>query len=202
MDEEKWLPVVGYEGLYEVSSHGNVKSLERYVKKTSRYGEIFECPIRQRILKNKIGVKRGSQYPLVVLCKNSKCKTIRVHILVCEAFIGKRPQGFDICHKDGVKTNNNIENLRYDSRSNNQQDRKLNNTYQYGNKNPNSKLTVEQVQEIYVLLNNTNTTYREISEKYNVNTVNIFYINIGRTWRLDSLQYPIRNINKRERILQ
>ncbi len=190
MNEEKWLPVVGFEGLYEVSSHGRVKSLERYVR--IRNGERI---VRERILKNTF-IKTG--YFCVVLTKNNKRKGRTVHSLVCEAFIGERTIGYECCHRDGVKTNNNLDNLRYDSKSNNKQDMKLNGTWQNGEKVGTHKLTEKEVQEIYLLLKNTNTTYREISKIYKLHESTIYYINTGKSWHLDSISYPI---SKRSKLL-
>ncbi len=186
---EIWLSVVGYEGLYEVSNTGKVKSLERYVG--AKCGS--KKTIREKILKHGINTYG---YFHVGLYKNGKMKTKKVHNLLCEAFIGERPKGFDICHRDGVKTNNNLENLRYDSRSNNIQDMKLNNTWP-SRENHAHKLTEQEVQKIYLLLRNSNMNYREIGKKYNVHYNTIHNINKGLTWHLDYIQYPIRKINKR-----
>lgn len=91
--KEIWKDVVGYEGLYQVSNLGRVKSL--------KHG-------KERILRD---AQNSNGYPGVVLCIASKGKTKMVHRLVAEAFLGK--SDLDVNHKDGKPSNNNIENLEY-----------------------------------------------------------------------------------------
>ena len=101
---EEWRPVVGYEGLYEVSNMGNVKSL--------KYG-------KERILK---AGKNSADYLQVHLCKDGKAKMYTVHKLVATAFC-ENPEGYTVVnHIDEDKTNNNADNLEWCSRS-------YNNTY-------------------------------------------------------------------------
>lgn len=102
---ERWRPVAGFEGAYEVSSHGRVKSLPRTTTKGG-----FLTP--------KIARKRGG-YPVVGLVMNGKQSTRSIHSLVAEAFIGERLPGFDIRHIDGNPLNARVENLAYGSRSEN-----------------------------------------------------------------------------------
>jgi len=94
--EEIWKPVVGYEGLYEISNLGKVKSL--------KYG-------KERILKsskNKVG------YLMVSLFKDGKHKIYKVHRLVASAFIPNNDLfKTEVNHKDENKENNNIENLEW-----------------------------------------------------------------------------------------
>lgn len=113
-EKEKWLPVPNYEGIYEVSSLGRVKSLARTVKHGN--GGYKEVP--DRILK---AHPDGKGYLGVDLHKGSKAsrKRFRVHSLVAQVFIGSRPEGLDVCHNDGDKHNNWVENLRYDTRKEN-----------------------------------------------------------------------------------
>ena len=105
---ELWLPVVGYEGLYEVSNCGRVRSLAREVN--SRYpGRLRIIPGRVRLLtKNRFG------YLIVSLTeKTGRKRHPMVATLVATAFIGPRPPGLQIDHKDGDKQNNGVWNLHY-----------------------------------------------------------------------------------------
>lgn len=122
-EDEKWLPVVGYEGLYEVSSHGRVRSLDRVVRGRSD----SQRHIRGRILRT-VSSKTG--HLTLALCGSTKL----VHALVAEAFIGPRPTGLDICHGNGVPTDNRPENLRYGTRSENQFDRVTHGNHYQANK--------------------------------------------------------------------
>lgn len=92
--EEKWLPVVGYEGLYEVSNIGNVRSLFRYKK----------------VLKP---TKTTNGYYYVQLFKNKIGTNHYLHRLVAMAFIPHEDDKPFVNHKDEVKTNNNTENLEW-----------------------------------------------------------------------------------------
>lgn len=103
---EIWLPVRGYEGLYEVSDKGRVRSLDRKVI----YSTGREVLHRGRILKDTAG-KAG--YPQVVLTKDKEKKNYSVHRLVAEAFIPNPENKEQVNHIDRNKENNNISNLEW-----------------------------------------------------------------------------------------
>ena len=116
--DEHWLPIPGYEGLYEVSDQGRVKSLDRMRPFQDGYR-----PIRGRVLKPwqpKAGSRLG--YWSVLLSRDGAVKHRAIHSLVAEAFIGPRPEGMHVCHDDGDLHNNRVENLRYDTPSENSRD--------------------------------------------------------------------------------
>jgi hypothetical protein len=116
MEQERWLPVVGFEGLYEVSSLGLVRSLPRVVP--HRTGGRLALP--GRIL---TGSRRATRmYPMVNLWRDNRQHARYVHALVLEAFVGPRPHGCDACHFDGCVTNNRADNLRWDTRKANMAD--------------------------------------------------------------------------------
>lgn len=99
MKKEFWKPILNYEGLYEVSNFGRVKSF--------RFG-------KERILKP--GINKGG-YFFVVLYKNGKKKNHLVHRLVAEAFLPNPDNLPEVNHKDENPQNNNIENLEWCSHS-------------------------------------------------------------------------------------
>lgn len=104
--EEIWKDIKGYEGLYQVSNLGRVKSLKRIV--FSKLGK--QQTIYERILKNKVH-KNG--YLEVNLNSNGIPKTTKVHRLVAEAFIPNNNNYKEINHKDENKSNNIVENLEW-----------------------------------------------------------------------------------------
>lgn len=98
---EQWLPIAGYEGIYEVSSFGRVRSLDRK--------DAIGRPRHGRFLSP--GMSNG--YLFVQLSKDKGHQVFRVHSLVAAAFLGERPKGYTVNHIDGAKTNNRFENLEY-----------------------------------------------------------------------------------------
>ena len=111
--KEEWLDVVGYEGLYEVSNIGRVRSCDRVVKSAPKVGSRIAKGQDRSLALN------GYGYLAVSLWKDGKRLTNRVHTLVAKAFLGDCPNSYDVNHKDGVKTNNCVANLEYCSRSEN-----------------------------------------------------------------------------------
>jgi hypothetical protein len=119
---ERWLPVVGFETHYEISSEGRVRSIPRLVPGGTK----------GRVLKQRMG--SGSlRHPYVTLSRNGKPTTKRIHHMVAEAFIGPRPSGLDVLHWDDVPTNNRLSNLRYGDPSENAYDCIRNGNNHYSN---------------------------------------------------------------------
>ena len=103
--EEIWRDIKGFEGYYQVSNTGNVKSLERTVRNGRGYKIIPE-----KILE---GYDNGNGYLYVKLCKEGKRKQYRINRLVAMAFIPNPNNLPEVNHKDKIRTNNNIENLEW-----------------------------------------------------------------------------------------
>ena len=115
--EAVWRDIVGSEGVYEVSSHGRVRSIPRVVHRPGG----SDLPVQGRILSLN-GNSRG--YLRAELWRNNRRKRHFVHRLVAVTFIGDDPgDGLDVCHNDGNHLNNQVSNLRWDTRSANMKDR-------------------------------------------------------------------------------
>lgn len=102
---ETWKDIIGFEGLYQASNAGRVKSLERVVS----------CGKGNRIIKEAIKKpgKNSSGYPVINLFKNSKCYPHTVHSLIARYFI-PNPSNFpEVNHKNGIKSDNDINNLEW-----------------------------------------------------------------------------------------
>jgi len=111
----KWLPVIGYEGFYEVSDQGGVRSIDRIIQDSLG---------RQRQLFGKIlAVTISSKgYGQVNLSKEGRIEVLRVHRLVALAFFGYPPLGAEVCHNDGNFLDNSAGNLRWGTHSDNMVD--------------------------------------------------------------------------------
>lgn len=120
MGKVEWRPVVGWEGLYEVSAQGEVRSLSRVVHAKNFKGRVLA---RRFTGKPLCAFVTGKGYPAVKLSRQGGTPTTQyVHVLVTAAFIGPRPQGLETCHNNGDPTDNAVENLRYDTRAANARD--------------------------------------------------------------------------------
>lgn len=125
--DEKWLPVLGFEDLYEVSESGRVRAFPRVVMRNGK-------PVHRvaRELKTYPNVQTG--YMMVHLTPREGAKYLKkrtVHSVVLEAFVGPRPDGHQACHNDGSRTNNHVSNLRWDTVSANQYDKVAHGTHHY-----------------------------------------------------------------------
>ena len=113
---ETWKPVVGWEGLYEVSDLGRVWSLERTVTFKDGRTRTWNAAMRKPQV-------RPSGHLAVMLHRGGKRgKGYGIHQLVMAAFVGPCPAGMEVCHNNGDPTDNRLENLRYDTRAANIRD--------------------------------------------------------------------------------
>lgn len=164
MLKELWRNIDGYKELYQVSNLGNVRSFKYNTS---------------RILKERIN-RRG--YCYINLCQNGKYKSCSIHRLVAIAFLGK--SDLTVNHKDGDKENNLLENLEWLTHKENLNHAKENGLIKiFGEDNPNSKLTEDNVREIRKLYQEKKTKVRSLSFKYNVSKYAIRQIINGNSWK-------------------
>jgi len=160
-----WKDIEGYKGLYEVSKNGLVRSVRNN--------------IILKISKNRDG------YNKVTLCSEGHRKTICIHRVVCVAFIKNPLMKKTVNHKDGVKTNNSVDNLEWaTSKENNQHawdTGLIKKECHKGESNPKSKLTRSDIDEIRAI---GRGAYQYIlAERYGVSTANISLILANKTWQ-------------------
>jgi len=113
MSDEIWKAVVGFEGLYEVSDRGRVRSVDRLVTLINRFGRRERRRYRGKILRP--GRVRSGHVTVAL----GKGNTRSVHTLVLTAFAGPAPTGYEALHGDGDPANNCLANLRWGTRSQN-----------------------------------------------------------------------------------
>lgn len=107
---ERWQQIRGYEGWYEVSDKGNVRSIDRFIHQRSRYGETVVRHIRGKLVKP---TDNGNGYLIVGLRKNQERRNFYVHRLVAEAFV-ENPNGYEyVNHLDYNRKNNSAFNLEW-----------------------------------------------------------------------------------------
>lgn len=112
---ETWGPVVGWEGIYEVSDEGRVRSVDRAVKQSNGVTRKFAGKILRQ-------TKMGD-YLTVGLHHAGREERRTVHRMVLETFVGPRPDGKEACHGDSNGRNNYLSNLRWGTRKENAEDR-------------------------------------------------------------------------------
>lgn len=126
MSTENWRAVPGYEGAYEVSDHGRVRSLDRIVP--GRWGSQMK---RGRVLRPN---RDRDGYAVVALSSNGIARTTKVHHLVLITFVGPRPIGLEALHNDGDLSNNTPANLAWGTSSQNAYDRVRHGTHRNSRK--------------------------------------------------------------------
>ena len=138
--QEIWKDIKGYEGHYQVSSLGRVKSVKHFSSLNKNRNKILSMHINR------------DNYVHVVLDKFNKSKRYPVHRIVATAFINQ-VNGKDIVnHKNGVITDNRVENLEWCNKKENMvHAMEVLGIKRDGDNNPNSKYTDEQIQELWEL---------------------------------------------------
>lgn len=170
---EEWRAVVGFEGSYEVSSLGRVRSLDRWIGRRFYIGQVLKLK------------QRPDGYFLASL---GRSRIARVHVLVCESFNGARPAGKTlVAHWNGDPTDNRPANLRWATKSENQRDSVRHGTavmppLGVGERNGRAKLTQDQVDQIRAR-RSAGATYPELRREFGISTnQSLNSILSGRRW--------------------
>ncbi len=174
---EEWRPVPDWEGYYEASDQGRVRSVDRVITcEHPTWGE------HSRRLKGRIfspSLTRG--YPHVVLKRGGQFSGYYVHSLVLLAFAGPRPSGHVCRHLNGNPEDARMANLAWGTLSENQADRVLHGTSSRGERQGSSKLTRSDVLEIRSLAHQ-GWTHQRISDRYSVCRRHVSGIVARRFW--------------------
>jgi hypothetical protein len=171
---EVWKDVIGFEGEYEVSNMGNVRSLDK----------IIRCNTGWRTHKGQLlkpNHDRGG-HPRVSLMREQKATYKFVHTLMMESFVGPRPKGFHVCHNNGVADDNRLENLRYDTPKGNTADKKVHGTDGTGSRNPFAKLDEDKVSKIKKL-RREGRSVKSLAKQFDSCVSGIYTILRGESWQ-------------------
>lgn len=168
MISETWLPVVGYENLYQVSNLGRIQSIAR--RRGGKCGRMLAPN----------AVKGG--YQQVTLYKDRRRSSVYVHRLVADAFMPRTDPDTEINHIDGVKSNNALHNLEWMTRSENLFHATRVLGVNHGTLRPNSKIGVNDVREIRRLYALGQHSYRRLAKAYGLSKTTVEAIILRRTW--------------------
>lgn len=113
MMPETWRAIPGYEGSYEVSNRGGVRSLDRVILNPLPTGAIRRQTVKGRALKPGVAKLGGYHYVNLCAAGESKQQSRHVHRLVMDAFVGPQPLGMQTRHLNGNPADNRLENLTY-----------------------------------------------------------------------------------------
>jgi len=166
--QEKWKTIKGFKD-YAISNCGKVKRLTP--ARGTKVGHILKP------------WKISDGYLIIELRKNGESYSKLIARLVTENFIGPCPEGQECNHKDGVKTNNNINNLEWVTHSQNIIHSIKTGLRPMGENRTQAKLTNYKVKEIKHLLKNTNLSFEKIAKLFGVSDSTINDIKQGVTWR-------------------
>lgn len=168
--DEAWKSVVGFDGVYEVSSEGRVRSLT-HARVTSQGVKTWAgkmlCPF-----------KDSNGYLYVNLSNGKRVKKRSVHSLVLEAFVGACPDGLQCRHRDGDRTNPKLANLRWGTPLENGADRVEHGTSCKGERNSQAKLSAKQVENIRA----SSMSSLAIAKDYNVAGSTIRAVRLRINW--------------------
>lgn len=173
---EIWKEIVGYEGFYEVSNYGKIRSLERKIEQKDANGNIYLRTMKGRVLSS--NKNNGNGYKVVALCKGHGERQINnyIHILVAKAFVSNPENKLTVNHIDGNKSNNYFYNLEWATSLEQASHAQKNNLR--NNKNPN--YSDEIIMLVYENLVYKNKTYDYLRVKYGISKAYLYTLKIKK----------------------
>jgi hypothetical protein len=158
---EVWKPVVGFEGFYEVSNRGRVKSLAREIRAKSRWGKYQFFSIRERVL---AVTPDKDGYHCVMFSRGGKRSCKKIHRLVLETFDGPPPPGMQCRHLDGNLLNNTPNNLKWGTSAEDWADRFKHDVHARGDRMRTAKLSNAKARFIL----RSSLPHKELAKKFGV----------------------------------
>lgn len=169
---EIWKDVIGYEGLYQVSNLGNVKSVDRLRKRENRKDAFIKG--------KKLAIHKRGNYFKVGLCKNGLVNQLSIHRLIAINFIPNPENKPQVNHINGIKSDNRLDNLEWNTAKENSIHSFDLGMSKKGNDCSFSKLDNESVLKIK---NDKESKYKYLAVKYNVSVSCITAIKTNRNWK-------------------
>jgi hypothetical protein len=175
IEQEVWKEIPGFP-FYEVSNLGRFRSWRE------RYAGKWSGPDRRD---TKPHILRQSSRHLgrlyVCLQKDGKTHQLIAHRIVLLAFVGPCPEGLESCHNDGDHTNNRIDNLRWDTKESNWDDRRTHGVANIGANHGRTRLSDEDVEQIRILYHKGYRAH-DIAKRYSIDKKTIVRMCTGRGW--------------------
>lgn len=179
---ERWLPVPGYEGFYEVSDLGRVRSLPHRDRRGIFHHGIVRKPQRA-----------GKGYMALGLSAHGVITARYVHHLVTLAFLGECPPGQEILHGDDNRANNRLDNLRYDTHRANQAEAVARDRTAHGVRNARTKVTPEIVAQIRAA-RAAGERGVDLAAKWGLSTAQVSRIGRGHNWAREDGAVPAAQV--------
>lgn len=174
MMKKNWKDIKGYEGRYQISNHGEIKSLERKIKNSGLFNT-KEFLKKEKFLT--FGTSKKDGYFIAYLYKESKRNCFCVHRLVAKHFIKNPMNKKEVNHKDCNKQNNNISNLEWVTSSENRIHAIKTLNIKFHGENSNSAvLNTKEVISIRKLYSTGDYTLKQLGK--------IFSVSYGTIWRI------------------
>ena len=176
-EAERWLPVPDWEGLYDVSDLGRVRSYPRMTVTGMHGGGMLQAVLRG---------KPGYQYPHVTLARRGTKKSVPVHKLVMLAFGPPQPPGMEVCHKNGNALDPRIGNLKWGTHRENGRDMIQHGRARgapSGEANAKAKLTADLVRQLRAEYAAGGCTERDLAQRSGVNVSTLHRMLTRQTWK-------------------
>lgn len=173
---ERWIPVPGYEGLYEASTFGRLRSLDRVVQHRNRWGKLGSLRVHGRVLGG--GPHLGG-YRTAHLYSGGVRWATAFHIVVALTFHGPCPMGLEVRHLNGRHEDNRPVNLRYGTRRENEADKELHGKRFRGEDVACAKLDTAQILEIR---RRVGEPQKQLAEAFGCTFSNISAIQLRKSW--------------------
>ena len=178
LDGEVWLPVVGFEGFYAISNFGRAMAVNRTTN-SGKWG--FEKRKEKLLAQSK---KPKLEYKYVILSKEGKTKTLKIHRMVAMAFIPNPENKRDVNHKDLDKTNNHVDNLEWVTPLENRRHAVSAGHCNKGETVMTAVLNAEKVKEIRYIHSRGVADNKELAKIYKLaGAASIRFVINGRFWK-------------------